>query len=103
MIWGSKVHMGIEGSNNEPQGKNELASKGGRFGEGRGGCQARLVSRHRPRRRDTKGTPPPFVRRYFTRRPLKKPALVVFCLTLAVSPCSAVLTSPLFPGESLFT
>jgi hypothetical protein len=28
-------------------------------------------------------------RRYFTRRPLKDPALVVFCLMLAVSPCSA--------------
>jgi hypothetical protein len=28
-------------------------------------------------------------RRYFTRRPLKNPALVVFCLMLAVSPCSA--------------
>src|SRR5882757_5079037 len=26
---------------------------------------------------------------YFTRRPLKNPALVVFCLMLAVSPCSA--------------
>jgi len=31
--------------------------------------------------------------RYFTRRPLKKPAFVVFCLILAVSPCSAVFTS----------
>jgi hypothetical protein len=28
---------------------------------------------------------------YFTRRPLKNPAFVVFCLMLAVSPCSAVL------------
>jgi hypothetical protein len=28
-------------------------------------------------------------RRYFTRRPLKNPAFVVFCLILAVSPCSA--------------
>jgi hypothetical protein len=28
-------------------------------------------------------------RSHFTRRPLKKPALVVFCLMLAVSPCSA--------------
>ena len=26
---------------------------------------------------------------YFTRRPLKKPAFVVFCLMLAVSTCSA--------------
>jgi hypothetical protein len=31
---------------------------------------------------------------YFTRRPLKKPALVVFCLMLAVSPCSAALCTP---------
>ena len=31
-----------------------------------------------------------FSDRYFTRRPLKKPALVVFCLMFAVSPCSAV-------------
>ena len=29
---------------------------------------------------------------YLTRRPWKKPLLVVFCLTFAVSPCSAVLT-----------
>ncbi len=27
MIWGSKDHMGVEGSNNEPQGRNELASQ----------------------------------------------------------------------------
>jgi hypothetical protein len=33
------------------------------------------------------------VGRYFTRRPLKKPAFVVFCLILAVSPCSAIFTS----------
>src|ERR1700692_2702874 len=32
-------------------------------------------------------------RHYLTRLPLKKPALIVFCLTLAVSPCSAVFTS----------
>src|ERR1700736_1153724 len=30
---------------------------------------------------------------YFTRRPLKNPAFVVFCLMLAVSPCSAVLST----------
>ena len=29
---------------------------------------------------------------YFTLRPLKKPAFVVFCLMLAVSPCSAVFS-----------
>ena len=52
MIWGSKVHMGIERSNNEPQGTNELASKGGRFREGRGGSWVRLVSWHRPRRHE---------------------------------------------------
>jgi hypothetical protein len=40
---------------------------------------------------------------YFTRRPLKNPALVVFCLILAVSPCSAVLTSPFFFDVSLLT
>jgi hypothetical protein len=50
--------MGIEGSNNEPQGTNELASKGGRFREARGGSQTGFVSWHRPRGRDTKGTPP---------------------------------------------
>jgi hypothetical protein len=42
-------------------------------------------------------------RRYFTRRPLKNPALVVFCLMLAVSPCSAVFTSPFTFATSLFT
>src|SRR5450755_3375500 len=41
--------------------------------------------------------------RYFTRRPLKKPALVVFCLILAVSPCSAVLTSSFVFDVSLLT
>ena len=40
---------------------------------------------------------------YFTRRPLKNPALVVFCLILAVSPCSAILTSPFFFDVSLLT
>ena len=40
---------------------------------------------------------------YFTRRPLKNPALVVFCLILAVSPCSAVLTSPFVFDVSLLT
>jgi hypothetical protein len=34
---------------------------------------------------------------------LKKPALVVFCLMLAVSPCSAILTSALWVAVSLFT
>jgi len=38
-------------------------------------------------------TPGLFSWGYFTRRPLKKPAFVVFCLILAVSPCSAVFTS----------
>lgn len=40
---------------------------------------------------------------YFTRRPLKKPAFVVFSFMLAVSPCSAVLTSPFFFDVSLDT
>jgi len=40
---------------------------------------------------------------YFTRRPLKNPALVVFCFILAVSPCSAVFTSPFFFDVSLLT
>ena len=42
------------------------------------------------------------VGRYFTRRPLKKPAFVVFYLILAVSPCSAIFTSAFF-AMSLLT
>jgi hypothetical protein len=40
---------------------------------------------------------------YFTRLPLKNPALVVFCLILAVSPCSAVFSSPFVFDVSLLT
>jgi hypothetical protein len=40
---------------------------------------------------------------YFTRRPLKNPAFVVFCLMLAVSPCSSVLSTFLVNDVSFFT
>jgi hypothetical protein len=55
-------------------------------GEGRGGGQ--------PRQRSPSGLSSAkridmTERGYLTRRPLKNPALVVFCFMLAVSPCSA--------------
>src|ERR1700730_7585821 len=43
------------------------------------------------------GFPDPLI--HFTRRPLKNPAFVVFCLMFAVSPCSAEFCISSWPFE----